>query len=337
MRKTIFVSAAMLMMLLLLIQSMASWAVGKTDASIVAQPTASAQQAVEVRVLTWNLKGGSCSTKRSTSLNMKNYFEAIKKYRPDVLLLQEGHAKQIEELTESLAKYMGSPYTVYFRTTQRCTSKTNPNKTNYGDAIVSRYQMTDRQFPFLQPQDPRATPPSGGNPEKERILAATIEVGDNKSGNRKLRIYNVHLCSKCTNAVQDAPAKADAVRDRQAKFVMDFIHSEERRLGPKVFTILGGDFNAPPASAPYARITKELLDAWLAGGQSFFDSANPNGFTERTETRLQRIDYLFVTKNMALKVLRAGVIGTEFLTKEREDDPNGLSDHRPVIAYLSVK
>jgi endonuclease/exonuclease/phosphatase family metal-dependent hydrolase len=271
---------------------------------------------------------------------MNNYFEAIKKYRPDVLLLQEGHAKQIEELTASLAKYMGSPYTIYFRTTQRCTSKTNPNKTNFGNAIVSRYRMTDRRFPYLQPQDPRATPPSGGNPEKERILAATIGVGDNKSGNRRLRIYNVHLCSKCTNAVQDAQAKADAVRDSQAKFVLDFIHSEERRLGPKVFTILGGDFNTPPSgqhSAPYVRITKVLLDAWLQGGQSSFDSTNPNGFTESTGAHLQRIDYLFVTKNAGLKVLRAGVIGTEFLTKEREDDPNGLSDHRPVIAYLSVK
>jgi endonuclease/exonuclease/phosphatase family metal-dependent hydrolase len=301
-------------MLLLLI---ASGTMQHAQAVAGSEPNAlsAAQSTSRARILTWNLKGGPCSSARAKGLNMRHFKDAIDQYSPAVLILQEVHKDQ----AELLADFLGSSFKVYFVKTQACR-----NKTDFGDAFVSRLKMTDLDARILHPIDRDGA--DRANPEVQRVSAVTIEVNG-----RPLRLYNVHLSAR------DPLRSGDTLRYRQVQYILRLVHSDARRLGKKFKPVVAGDFNTPPTgshSAPYTLMRKEFKDAWVEGNQKFFDPNNPNGWTERTSSgRLQRIDYLFV--GAGITVEQAGVIGTPFLTSA--DNKLGLSDHRPVIAYLAYE
>jgi endonuclease/exonuclease/phosphatase family metal-dependent hydrolase len=311
------------LMLLLLISSSTM-----TDGCDAVSPEPNAVSAVQstsrTRILTWNVKGGPCSTPRSEGLNMRHFKDAIDQYNPAVLILQEVHKDQ----AEWLANHLVGSYKFYFVKTQAC-----GNKTDYGDAFVSRLNMTDLDETILHPIDrKRARTPAeianGANPEVQRVSAITVEVNG-----KPLRLYNVHLSAR------NPEDSGDSLRYRELKFILDYIHSDKKRLGKKFKPVVAGDFNTPPTephSAPYSLMRKEFKDAWVEGNQNFFDPVNPNGWTERRASgSLHRIDYIFVGADSGIKVEQAGVIGTPFLTDE--DNNLGLSDHRPVIAYLAYE
>jgi endonuclease/exonuclease/phosphatase family metal-dependent hydrolase len=253
---------------------------------------------------------------------MRHFKDAIDQYNPAVLILQEVHKDQ----ADLLASFLEGTYKVYFVKTQACR-----NKTDYGDAFISRLKMTDLDERILHPIDrKRARTPeeiaNGANPEVQRVSAVTIEVNG-----RPLRLYNVHLSAR------SSLESGDSLRYRELKYILDIIHSDEKRLGKKFKPVVAGDFNTRPTgehSAPYSLMGKEFKDAWVEGNQNFFDSGNPNGWTERNRYgTLRRIDYIFVGADSGIKVEQAGVIGTPFLTDK--NNKLGLSDHRPVIAYLA--
>lgn len=324
----IFIKGATRLMLLLLISS---GTIANSCDAVSPEPNAvssetnavsAAQSISRARILSWNVKGGPCSTARSEGLNMRHFKDAIDQYSPAVLILQEVHQDQ----AELLADYLGKSFKVKFVKTQACR-----NKTDYGDAFVSRLTMTDFDVKILHPIDrERAKTPreiaNGANPEVQRVSAVTVEVNG-----KPLRLYNVHLSAR--NPLESG----DSLRYRELKYILDFIHSDEKRLGKKFNPVVAGDFNTPPTgthSAPYTLMRKEFKDAWVEGNQNVFDRDNPNGWTERNSYgTLQRIDYIFVGADSGIKVEQAGVIGTPFLTGV--DNKLGLSDHRPVIAYLA--
>jgi endonuclease/exonuclease/phosphatase family metal-dependent hydrolase len=313
MQDRILKGVARLMLLLLI----SSGTMQHAQAAAGSEPNAlvAAQSTSRARILTWNLKGGPCSSARAKGLNMRHFKDAIDQYNPAVLILQEVHRDQ----ADLLASFLVGSFKVYFVKTQTCR-----NKTDFGDAFVSRLRMTDLDAKILHPIDRDGA--DRANPEVQRVSAVTVEVNG-----RPLRLYNVHLSAR------DPLRSGDTLRDRQVQYVLRFIHSDARRLGKKFKPVVAGDFNTPPTgphSAPYNRMRKEFKDAWVEGNQNIFDPNNPNGWTERNSNgRLQRIDYIFVGASSEIKVEQAGVIGTPFLTVA--DNKLGLSDHRPVIAYLA--
>jgi vancomycin resistance protein VanJ len=100
---------------------------------------------------------------------------------------------------------------------------------------------------------------------------------------------------------------AAAVRMEQTDNLLRVVKQDETPL------IVGGDFNSPPGSYTYGRLSEGLQSAFSAGGWGF-------GWTFPAHRPLLRIDHLFVSRDF--DVTRCRVL------------PLRASDHRPVVADL---
>lgn len=80
--------------------------------------------------------------------------------------------------------------------------------------------------------------------------------------------------------------------------------------------LLMGDLNAPPDAPELAPLFQRLTDAWPAGGAGA-------GLTYPADKPVRRIDYVLVSSDFSVQETR--VLATE------------ASDHRPVVATLTVR
>jgi endonuclease/exonuclease/phosphatase family metal-dependent hydrolase len=129
-------------------------------------------------------------------------------------------------------------------------------------------------------------------------------------------------------------AGAADTRECQAIQVMDFI---EQRAAPGALSIVGGDFNADPASSVYRHITREKgwVDAYPAAGNPECDNASGAGCTSGREDEnlsdmespaagvKRRIDYLFLQFPGAESLATCRYE----LDSRRDDDGDGLGTH----------
>jgi endonuclease/exonuclease/phosphatase (EEP) superfamily protein YafD len=99
------------------------------------------------------------------------------------------------------------------------------------------------------------------------------------------------------------------IRERQA----DELIRELEKVGPRVPTILCGDFNGPPRGKVYDRLTRKLND-------SFAESTVGLGWTIPSVLPMTRIDYLFVGRTST--TVRSRVLA------------DAGSDHRPLLAEI---
>lgn len=90
-----------------------------------------------------------------------------------------------------------------------------------------------------------------------------------------------------------------------------------RRAGP-LAAIVCGDFNDTPEGAVHLKMKEIFDDAWESAGQG-------DGFSFSAEKPRKRIDYIWVSKNGAVKPLRLWVPNTEG------------SDHLPVVGEFQLR
>ncbi len=79
--------------------------------------------------------------------------------------------------------------------------------------------------------------------------------------------------------------------------------------------IIAGDFNAPPTSSVYTKISEHYRDAW--------SNADP-GYTFGHRKK-SRIDYMWIKKSLPATIISSKVIETD------------ASDHRPVVVTLNLE
>lgn len=103
-------------------------------------------------------------------------------------------------------------------------------------------------------------------------------------------------------------------RQRHARELTDFV------VGLREPVLVGGDLNETPELRAATWIAERLWDAWLLGG----DVA---GETFPSDDPTARIDYLFVSAGIRVErvIVPGGV------------DARSASDHRPVVAELSIE
>jgi len=83
--------------------------------------------------------------------------------------------------------------------------------------------------------------------------------------------------------------------------------------------VVGGDLNEKPDGRAVALLSERLGDAWLLGGDADGDTFPADGPTAR-------IDYLFVTRGIAV----------ERIIVPPGPDAREASDHRPLVAELTL-
>ena len=238
-----------------------------------------------LRILVYNIHAGKDAGRVE---NLSRVADIIRESRASIVLLQEvdrstrrsGSVDQLAKLRE-LTGYRG----IFGKTIDY-------DGGEYGIAILSRWRIASSAFAVL--------PVEGANRSTYEERGALIARIVSPYG--ILRVINTHL---------DASG-SDTYRVQQAKTVA----SLARAQSDSGFTLVGGDLNSEPGSAPISLLSQsgwaDLFSLCGAGQPYSFPADKP----------VKRIDYLLAKDDV--KCARAEVIETQ------------ASDHRPVLFEVVV-
>lgn len=228
--------------------------------------TAYAQDAQQVRVMTYNIHHGA-TAKEVPSL--PRIAELIRELDVDVVALQEvdrhwsersAFADQTTELAEQLKMEVafGPIYDLPLEEKGR-------QRRQYGLAILSRY-------PIVSSRNFELTRLTTVTSEPERKLLPGFPMVTIDIGGTSLHVFNTHL-----------DYRADPkIRRQQVAEMLEII----ARYDPPM--ILVGDFNALPDAEELRPLYEVFTDAWEEAGEG-------DGFTYPAEQPVKRIDAIFVS------------------------------------------
>jgi endonuclease/exonuclease/phosphatase family metal-dependent hydrolase len=155
----------------------------------------------EIKVITWNIK---FSEKIDEALAELNNVEKLKD--ADIILLQEMNEEGVDKIAKSLEyNYVYYPASIH----------THHGK-NFGNAILTKMQISDSQKIVLPHQNPK-------NGQKRIAVRATIVIND-----YKVLVYSVHTETFWLSSRQ---------RGSQLDYLINNTGNEFK------FVIIGGDFN----------------------------------------------------------------------------------------------
>lgn len=142
-----------------------------------------------------------------------------------------------------------------------------------------------------------------------------------------VHLINMHAVAPAPPLAGDHANWLNRQREAEAQAIVDWLR---RHPGP---AIVLGDLNATPRSHAYASLAVALDDAWRQAGwglgHTWPGAASPGSpvptlFGLTAPLWLVRIDYVLVTRHWQTTQARLG-------------DWDGVSDHRPVLARLSLR
>ena len=204
----------------------------------VAPAAASGQE--RIRVLTWNVQGGTAGDGREP--NMETLAQVLAETLPDVVGLQEVCRQTVNrpQFRQMLAS-MGYSRAVHARgTTAQVLPRGGEDKFScaYGTALFVRGRIGAVEKRELRPRDA-----NGGRPERRYVACA-----DSLVGNRRFWFCNTHVARR-----QDRDSAGNPVTQRQIESLADITR---RRNGP---VVLVGDLNRrPQRDSPLARQFDEI-------------------------------------------------------------------------------
>ncbi len=238
----------------------------------------------DVRVMSYNIHHGEGADGR---LDLDRIAGVIRSEKAEVVGLQEvdrfWRRSDFVDQVDYLAEELDM-HAAYGANLDLSPDDPSQPRRQYGTAILSKYPIVESRNTLL---------PKLGNSEQRGLLEALIKVKG-----APVRFYDTHL--QHNNSEE---------RALQVRAIME--HTEDVE-GPQV---LVGDLNARPEAPELAPLYGRYNDAWPLGGEG-------PGYTIGAENPTRRIDYVFVTPDVAVR--GASV-------------PRTLaSDHLPVVANLSV-
>lgn len=237
-----------------------------------------------LRVLCYNIHYGQGTDGK---YDVKRLADVINAAKPDLVALQEVDVgvKRSDRVHEAqrLAELTGMA--VRFGPTQHYEGGL------FGNAVLTRLPILDVAIHPL--------PYTESTPEKVTYPRGAIAVILRASDDRPLRFISTHFQH---NVPEDRLAEAKAINKLFGK-------------DDGIPTILAGDMNATPDSAPIAELAKHWSNAIDKDATPTAPSTKPRS----------RIDYIFYRGASAFRVREANVIAEAI-----------ASDHRPVFAVLEM-
>ncbi|MGM0738961.1 MAG: endonuclease/exonuclease/phosphatase family protein [Bacteroidota bacterium] len=223
--------------------------------------------------------------------------EGIRALDPDIIGLQEVIQRQdLDNQAMQLADSLG--YYYYFDSVDD-----EDRSTRFGNAIVSRYPITETNFRALEPLD-----------AYRKVVHARISVDG-----QPLDVYNTHLHN---------PGDATETRKTQIRDMLDFI--DETNTSDLVFVM--GDFNANPDWEEMDVMYERFIDVYPLFHENHLDPEHSTlnyhlGHSQR------RIDYVFFEERSSdfLTPLSA-----EIVLDEPDENDTYPSDHFGVLAAFDV-
>ena len=270
-----------------------------------------ADAAEPLRVITYNIHGGGPVTPTDASKAalrearrqhdiVTMLAEELSLHEPDVVALQEAHsAKFVKQLAEAMEMHFA-----HFPGGWK--NKGWPE--GIGGAILSRH-------PIVESQD---CPLAGGGERPEGLFTRCFGRVLIDSGDEKIAIYAAHLLPAWKNTTHIREGEIRAIHAATAA---------DRKAGVPV--IVMGDMNLRPDYPEYKLwATGELIDTFTLKGKG-------SPLTSSSDNPKVRIDYVFVTKPLADRLVECRVLWTGRFMIDPEDDKSfALSDHVPVLAIF---
>ncbi|OLF04358.1 hypothetical protein BLA60_41270 [Actinophytocola xinjiangensis] len=263
-----------------------------TTAVVTSPASASGVEAAatSVRVMTWNIHGSTA--------NIPKLAAFIKRYDPDVLLVQEIQVTSQRNQVRGLAAELGWDTAaeradhVYFGRADHPGAPCGSGDDWVGNAIFTKFPI-DKRVRFTLPR--HSSCPGAGSVHRSLAGASVI-----LPGSTKIAVWNTHLT---------VGAGAGRVqREAQARWI-------ENYLDHTVPLVLAGDFNDVQGSTTYTIYPRA---GWTDAGKNAGPTLNG-----------KRIDYVWSKKATPTKAVSPA------LPQPAPGEPK-LSDHRPVIVDLTI-
>lgn len=247
-------------------------------------PTAP-QNSSSIRALTWNVEQASGS-------KSEQQIGLIASTRPDVVVLQEAYRGEVEHFRAGLASSSGRAWEARYAPAVRRLDR------NEGGGVVVLSALPILASEILQMPYPDAWT------ESRPALRVRVDVAGTP-----VDVITTHL------------AAGEEARDARLQQVEQL---REWAVSSNTPVILGGDFNAEPASDEVAALRATCSDVWLELGRSA-------GETFASDRPTRRIDYWFTAR-------RSGASLTPMDASLMQACRAGscLSDHNGVLAIFNV-
>jgi endonuclease/exonuclease/phosphatase family metal-dependent hydrolase len=233
-----------------------------------------------VRVLSYNIHHGEGADGR---LDLERIAAVIRSAEPDLVALQE-----VDRFTRRTGWVDQAQRLGCLTGMQHFFGRTIDYQGGmYGNAALARLPVNgfaNRALPFTPGREPRG------------LIQLHVYSGVTEAGNAIFRFFATHLDTGETDRLKAADALLE-------------VTAEE----PEMPSVLAGDLNALPGSAPM----KKLADAWEVAGEIL--PTFPSGAPTR------QIDYILYRPAHRWRVLEVRVL-----------DEAVASDHRPIFAVLEL-
>ncbi len=264
---------------------------------------AGAQAQVPLRVLSYNILEGMVT---DTTKGKEVFVQWVKQFNPDIVALQECN-KFTQKTLEELAATWGHPYAVIVK------------ENGYPTGLTSRYPVTNIR---------KVTE----NMTHGFIMARVLDY------NIVVLHLNPHRFRKRREEISNILANIEQTKDKRRWILMgDFnsntpldmarldtnriktAHLNAVKRNPKIENLDNGSIDF--------QVQQQLLDAGLADALYEYDRAARAAGGKDTIRSTSRIDYIYLSKDLAKKVKTCHFIYDDFTAR--------YSDHRPV--YMELK
>ncbi len=260
--------------------------------------------AQSLKLMTYNIRLDIQSDGENDWSHRKDFFlSQIQFYNPDIFGVQEATPNQVIDISNSLTAY----------------NSVGIGREGVGKGEASTIYFKKEQFDVLQEstfwlsQTPD-TISMGWDAACHRVC--TYALFKDKKTKKQFWVFNTHL-----------DHMGEVARNKGIELILAKIKELNIKNLPVIFM---GDFNSEPTDQRIINLKKEMLDSRDVSQQKPFGPVGTfNGF-KHNEPVTKRIDYIFISKDDSIKVLK-------YATLSDSIDLRYPSDHFPVFVEISLK
>lgn len=263
--------------------------------------TASSQS---LKVMTYNIRLNVASDGENAWPLRKDYFTSqIQFYEPDLFGIQEALPDQVADISNALKQYAtvgigrdgegkGESSNIYYK--------------------KDRFKVLETQTFWLSETPDQIS--KGWDAALNRVC--TYALLSDKTTGKRFWVFNTHL-----------DHIGEIARTQSIKLILSKIEAVNNPDYPVIFM---GDFNSEPDSERIISLKKEMIDTRsVSENTPFGPSGTFNGF-KHNKPVTHLIDYIFISKNEKLKVLKYAILSDS-------KDLKYPSDHLPVYVELKYQ
>ncbi|HLP65458.1 endonuclease/exonuclease/phosphatase family protein [Flavobacterium sp.] len=258
--------------------------------------------AQSLKLMSYNIRLDIESDGENDWTHRKDFFlSQIQFYNPDIFGVQEAKPNQVTDISNSLIAY----------------NSVGIGREGVGKGEASTIYFKKEQFDVLQEStfwlsETPDTISMGWDAACHRVC--TYALFKDKKSKKQFWVFNTHL-----------DHMGEVARNKGIELILTKIKVLNTKNFPVVFM---GDFNSEPTDQRIINLKKEMLDSRDVSQQKPFGPIGTfNGF-KHNEPVTKRIDYIFISKNGSIKVMK-------YATLSDSIDLKYPSDHFPVFVEIS--